>query len=72
MEHKGYFMALTMVTDVDPASCAAQDEIFGSVVCITPFNTDAEAVAMANGIEFGFEALYKYVRTKNVAISLKG
>jgi aldehyde dehydrogenase (NAD+) len=117
-------MAPTILADVDPASRIAQEEVFGPVTCFTPFDTDEEAVAMANGTEFGLvagvftrdlarahrvarklragqvfvnewfaggvstpfggvgksgfgrekglEALYNYVRTKNIAISLKG
>lgn len=124
LERTGYFMAPTILADVDPASRIAQEEIFGPVTCFTPFDTEAEAIALANGTEFGLvagiftrdlarahrvarklcagqvfvnewfaggistpfggvgksgfgrekglEALYNYVRTKNIAISLKG
>ncbi len=124
LDRKGFFMAPTILADVDPASRIAQEEIFGPVTCMTPFDTEAEAIALANGTEFGLvagiftkdlarshrvarklragqvfvnewfaggvatpfggvgksgfgrekglEALYNYVRTKNIAISLKG
>lgn len=124
LDRLGYFMAPTILADVDPASPVAQEEIFGPVTCFTPFDTEAEAIAIANGTEFGLvagiftkdlarshrvarklragqvfvnewfaggistpfggvgksgfgrekglEALYNYVRTKNIAISLKG
>ncbi|MFY0616501.1 aldehyde dehydrogenase family protein [Shimia sp.] len=123
IDRKGYFMAPTILADVNPASRVAQEEIFGPVTCFTPFDTEAEAIAMANGTDFGLvagiftrdlarshrvarklragqvfvnewfaggistpfggvgksgfgrekglEALYNYVRTKNIAISLK-
>jgi len=38
---------------VDPGSRIAQEEIFGPVLCITPFDTDDEAVAIANSTIFG-------------------
>ncbi|WP_254443372.1 aldehyde dehydrogenase family protein [Ruegeria arenilitoris] len=38
------------------ASRVAQEEVFGPVTCFTPFDTEAEAVAMANGTEFGLVA----------------
>jgi aldehyde dehydrogenase (NAD+) len=124
LDRVGYFMAPTILADVDPSARIAQDEVFGPVTCFTPFDTEAEAIAMANGTEFGLvaglftadlslahraanklragqvfvnewfaggistpfggvgksgfgrekglEALYNYVRTKNIAISLKG
>jgi acyl-CoA reductase-like NAD-dependent aldehyde dehydrogenase len=31
----------------------AQEEIFGPVVCVIPFDTEEEAIALANGTEFG-------------------
>lgn len=122
LDGPGHYMAPTILTDVDPASPIAQKEIFGPVLCMTPFDTEAEAVALANGTAYGLvagvftqdlsrahrvstrlragqvfvnewfaggiatpfggvgrsgygrekglEALYNYVRTKNVAIAL--
>ncbi|ATG45499.1 aldehyde dehydrogenase (plasmid) [Phaeobacter piscinae] len=124
LEREGHFMAPTILSNVNPNARVAQEEIFGPVTCITPFETEAEAIAIANGTEFGLvagvftrdlarshrvarklragqvfvnewfaggistpfggigksgfgrekglEALYNYVRTKNIAISLKG
>lgn len=122
LDRLGHFMAPTILADVNPMSTIAQTEVFGPVLCITSFDTDAEAIAMANCTEFGLvagvftsdlnrthstarklragqvfvnewfaggistpfggigksgygrekglEALYNYVRTKNVAIRL--
>jgi aldehyde dehydrogenase (NAD+) len=52
----GYFMAPTILTEVDPASRIAQEEVFGPVLCMTPFDTEAEAIALANGTEYGLVA----------------
>ncbi|WP_395334684.1 aldehyde dehydrogenase family protein [Novosphingobium sp. BL-8H] len=119
----GHFMAPTVLRDVRPDSRIALEEVFGPVLCMIPFDTEEEAIAIANGTEFGLvagvfthdlsrahrvasklragqvfvnewfaggiatpfggigksgfgrekgvEALFNYVRTKNVAISLK-
>ena len=124
IDRKGHFMAATVLADVDPKAVVAQKEIFGPVICLTPFDTEAQAIAIANGTEFGLvagvftqdisralrvanklragqifvnewfaggistpfggvgksgfgrekglEALYNYVRTKNIAIRLSG
>jgi aldehyde dehydrogenase (NAD+) len=123
LDRPGHFMAPTILSDVDPKARVAREEVFGPVLCMTPFDTEDEAVRMANGTEFGLvagiftrdlarahrvasrlragqvfvnewfaggiatpfggvgksgfgrekgvEALYNYVRTKNIAISLK-
>jgi aminomuconate-semialdehyde/2-hydroxymuconate-6-semialdehyde dehydrogenase len=34
-----------------------QEEIFGPVVVVTPFDTEAEAVALANGTPYGLNAM---------------
>lgn len=49
----GYYMQPTIFTDVKPQMRIAQEEIFGPVVCVIPFDTEDEAVAIANGTEFG-------------------
>ncbi|APG49061.1 aldehyde dehydrogenase family protein [Phaeobacter porticola] len=124
LNRPGHFMAPTILADVDPTARVAQEEIFGPVTCMTPFDTEGEAISIANGTEFGLvagiftrdlarshrvarqlragqvfvnewfaggistpfggvgksgfgrekglEALNNYVRTKNIAISLKG
>ena len=45
----GYFVEPTVFADVDPASRLAQEEIFGPVLCVIPFDDDDEAVEIANG-----------------------
>jgi aldehyde dehydrogenase (NAD+) len=49
----GYYVAPTLVADVPPRHELAQDEVFGPVLAATPFKDEAEAVAIANGTEFG-------------------
>lgn len=52
----GYYMAPTIVTGVEPGDRLAQNEVFGPVLAVIPFDTEEEAVAIANGTEFGLAA----------------
>ncbi len=49
----GYYVAPTLVADVPPKHELAQQEVFGPVLAATPFKDEAEALAIANGTEFG-------------------
>ncbi|WP_433766487.1 aldehyde dehydrogenase family protein [Pseudomonas putida] len=123
-DRAGHFMRPTVFRDVTPNMCIAQEEVFGPVLAIMPFDTEEQAIAIANGTDFGLvagvftqdisramrctrrlksgqvfvnewyaggietpfggvglsgfgrekgqEALYSYVRTKNVAIRIAG
>jgi aldehyde dehydrogenase (NAD+)/betaine-aldehyde dehydrogenase len=53
---RGYFVRPTVIDNVDPRSPIAQDEIFGPVLAITPFDDDGDAVRLANDSEFGLAA----------------
>ena len=49
----GSFVEPTVFADVDPASALARNEVFGPVLAIIPFTTEAQAVEIANSTEFG-------------------
>jgi aldehyde dehydrogenase (NAD+) len=49
----GYFVAPTIFAEVDHASPLAQQEIFGPVLSFLPFDTEDEAVRLANATEYG-------------------
>jgi aldehyde dehydrogenase (NAD+) len=49
----GHFVAPTVFADVDPGSELAQEEIFGPVLSIIPFDSDDEAVTIANNSKYG-------------------
>ncbi len=49
----GYYVEPTIFADVDPDSRIAQEEIFGPVICVIPFDTDDEAVRIANSTIYG-------------------
>jgi betaine-aldehyde dehydrogenase len=50
---QGSFYEPTDFADVGPDMVIAQEEIFGPVVSIMPFDTEAEAIALANGTIYG-------------------
>ncbi len=49
----GWFVEPTVLVDATSAMRAVREEIFGPVVAVTPFGTEEEAIALANGTEFG-------------------
>ncbi|KFZ77065.1 aldehyde dehydrogenase [Amycolatopsis sp. MJM2582] len=50
---RGWYVAPTVFADVDPDAKIAQEEIFGPVLTVHTFDTEAEAVAIANNSEYG-------------------
>ena len=49
----GFFYAPTLLTDVDPNSEVAQEELFGPVLVVIPYDDDDDAVRIANNSIFG-------------------
>ncbi len=56
LDRKGYFVHPTVLTNVDPGMRLYQQEIFGPVVSILPFDDEDEAVSMANDTTYGLAA----------------
>ena len=52
----GNFLRPTILTGVEHTSKVIQEEIFGPVVTITPFERESEAVRFANGVKYGLSA----------------
>ena len=52
----GYFYAPTVVTNVSPDDAIVREEIFGPVVAVLGFDTEAEAIRMANDTTYGLAA----------------
>jgi acyl-CoA reductase-like NAD-dependent aldehyde dehydrogenase len=50
---KGFFVRPTVFSNVDPDSTIAQEEIFGPVLSIIPYDTEAEAIEIANNSQYG-------------------
>ena len=59
----GNFVAPTVFADVAPDARIFQEEIFGPVVAITPFDTEDEALELANNTKYGLAA---YVWTNDL------
>jgi len=55
-ETGGWYMAPTVVAGVAPGAEVARNEVFGPVLAVTPFDTEAEAVRLANGTDYGLAA----------------
>ena len=53
---EGYYQAPVLFGSVDPAATIAQEEIFGPVLSLFPFEGEEEAVRLANGTDFGLVA----------------
>ncbi|MDB5751803.1 MAG: hpaE [Ramlibacter sp.] len=60
---KGNYVLPTVFADVDNRMKIAQDEIFGPVACLIPFDDEADAIRIANDIQYG---LSSYVWTENI------
>ena len=52
----GFFFAPTVVTGVRQDDRIVQEEVFGPVLTVQPFDEEAEAVRMANGVAYGLAA----------------
>ncbi len=64
----GFYVAPTLLAGCKPDNAAVQQEFFGPVVVVVPFDDEDEAVAIANGTEFG---LYDYVFTADTTRALR-
>lgn len=60
----GYFVKPTIFADVDNSMRIAREEVFGPVLAIMPFDTEEEAIAIANDTSYGLAA---YVQTGDPA-----
>jgi aldehyde dehydrogenase (NAD+) len=50
---RGFYYEPTLIRDVSNSSVVAQEEIFGPVAVVIPFDTDDEAVSLANDSRYG-------------------
>jgi aldehyde dehydrogenase (NAD+) len=53
---KGFFVKPTIFADVTPDMTIAREEIFGPVLSMMPYDTEAEAIEIANGTDYGLAA----------------
>jgi len=52
----GYFYAPTILSGAKPTDFIMQNEVFGPVLCVTPFKDEEDVIAMANSTPFGLAA----------------
>lgn len=64
----GNYLNATVVAGAEPDDRISQQEVFGPVVTVSPFDTEEEAVEIANGVEYGLSAV---VQTKDVGRALR-
>lgn len=64
----GFYVAPTLIAGCKPDNAAVQQEFFGPVVVVVPFDDEDEGVAIANGTEFG---LYDYVFSGDTARAMR-
>ncbi|RQN40102.1 5-carboxymethyl-2-hydroxymuconate semialdehyde dehydrogenase [Paraburkholderia tropica] len=65
---QGNFVRPTVFVDVDNRMRIAQEEIFGPVACLIPFDDEADAIRLSNDIAYG---LSSYVWTENTGRALR-
>ena len=62
--NKGFYVRPTVFADVVPGMTIEREEIFGPVLCMIPFDSEAEAVRIANDTPYG---LTNYVQSQDGA-----
>lgn len=65
---RGFYVAPTLIADCKPGMRVVQEEIFGPVVVVLPFDDEDHGVALANGTDFG---LNDYVFTGDTARGMR-
>lgn len=63
-KNRGFYVKPTVFADVTPGMTIAREEIFGPVLCMIPFDTEDQAVAIANDTPYG---LTNYVQSQDGA-----
>src|ERR1019366_3684089 len=61
IQRKGFFLEPTVLADVPADSLCMHEEIFGPIAPVTAFDTEAEAIRLANDTPYGLSA-YAFTR----------
>ncbi|MCS7172346.1 MAG: aldehyde dehydrogenase [Armatimonadetes bacterium] len=65
---RGNFLNPTVIAGVRPTDRICQEEVFGPVVTVLPFDTEEEAIEIANGVNYGLSAV---VQTRDVGRAIR-
>lgn len=65
---KGFFVSPTIIDQIPHDARAVQEEIFGPVLTVTPFDTEEEASRLANGTRYGLSA---YIWTADLSRGMR-
>ncbi|MBK8960734.1 MAG: aldehyde dehydrogenase family protein [Proteobacteria bacterium] len=67
---RGYYFEPTLLTGVAPDDTIAQQEVFGPVTAVLPYDDEEEAIAIANGTDYGLAAsVYSSDRERGLAVA---
>lgn len=69
--NNGYYISPTIFTCVTSEMSIAKDEIFGPVLCVFPYETEEEAIRIANDTRYGLSAGVYGEKEKAIAIAKK-
>ncbi|CAN5297656.1 aldehyde dehydrogenase [soil metagenome] len=65
----GYFVEATVIADLSPDARVCQEEIFGPILAVMPFDSDDEAVAIANNSAFGLAGSVQGATDRALAVA---
>jgi aldehyde dehydrogenase (NAD+) len=67
---RGYFVSPTVLSGARPEMTVAREEIFGPVLCIMPYSSEAEAIAIANDSAYGLSgAVWSADQSRALAVA---
>lgn len=69
--NNGYYISPTIFTCVTSEMSIARDEIFGPVLCVFPYETEEEAIRIANDTRYGLNAGVYGEKEKAIAVAKK-
>lgn len=72
--NRGYYVRPTLFADVDNHSTIAREEVFGPVLAMIPYDTEEQAIAMANDSQYGLSGYVQagtIERARNVAAQMR-